>query len=79
MDTDEQAMDAPLVPRTRSRTHVDFDYGDQGRASHEQGKPCEPPEDLHLIAALSWVSGWLDAADEALANADTEDSSSESP
>lgn len=44
--------------------HVDWSYADRGRHAYEQGKACEPPDELHMIAAMSWAGGWLDAAEE---------------
>ena len=48
----------------REKVHIDWSYADQGRNAYERGEKCEPPEKLHMIAAMSWAGGWLDAAEE---------------
>lgn len=43
---------------------IEHSYEDAGRQAYEEGKPCEPPDELHMIAAMSWAGGWLDAEEE---------------
>lgn len=45
-------------------THIDWSHEEQGRHAYVEGCPCEPPDELHMIAAMSWAGGWLDAKDE---------------
>ncbi|WP_103019383.1 hypothetical protein [Salinibacter altiplanensis] len=44
--------------------HVEWSYGEQGAKACREGQPCDPPEELHMIVAMSWAAGWLDESDE---------------
>jgi len=44
--------------------HIDWSYEEEGAKACREGKPCRPPDDLHMIAAMSWADGWLKESDD---------------